>query len=152
MEKAFDKVWKDGLKQKLRQHGVSGNMFTWISQYLHNRKARVQLQGQKSRKKLLSPGVPQGAVLSPTLFFISIDDIWESCQEMFMVRYTLTTWCYDARKSTPLAQVRMQETLNKIDAWTKTWLVSVNTIKTTYTVFSLFTKNNKQSWKRMDSS
>ena len=36
MGKVFGKVWKDGLKLKLRQHGVSGNMFTWISQYLHN--------------------------------------------------------------------------------------------------------------------
>ena len=41
------------------------------------------------------------------------------------------------------AQVHMQETLNKIDAWTKTWLVSVNTTKTTYTVFSLYTKKQE---------
>ena len=78
---AFDKVWKEGLKLKLRQHGVSGNLFTWIRQYLHNQKARVQLQGQKSRKKLLNQGVPQGGVLSPTLLhrcfllLFFIDDI-----------------------------------------------------------------------------
>ena len=34
MEKAFDKVWKDGLRLKLRQSGVKGYMYRWISQYL----------------------------------------------------------------------------------------------------------------------
>ena len=40
LEKAFDKVWKEGLKLKLHQCGVAGRMFKWIGQYMHNRKAK----------------------------------------------------------------------------------------------------------------
>ena len=70
MEKAFDKVWKDGLRLELRKNGISGCMYRWLSQYLENRKARVQLNGCYSRKKTLREGVPQGGILSPTLFLI----------------------------------------------------------------------------------
>ena len=75
MEKAFDKVWKDGLRQKLRKNGVTGCMYNWISQYLNNRKARVYVNGSYSRKKTMKEGVPQGGVLSPTLFLVFINDI-----------------------------------------------------------------------------
>jgi hypothetical protein len=63
------------LKYKLQQYGVSGRMFNWISQYLHNRKARAGLNGYRSRKKLLKEGLPQGGVRSTTLFLIFTDDI-----------------------------------------------------------------------------
>ena len=78
MEKAFDKVWKYGLRLKLQQSGVKGYMYRWISQYLTNRKARVRLNGSYSQKKTLKNRVPQGGVLSPTLFLIFINDIIEN--------------------------------------------------------------------------
>ena len=75
MEKAYDRVWKDGLRLKRQKSGVTGCMYQWISQYLTNRKARVHLNGTYSRKKTLKEGVPQGGVLSPTLFLVFINDI-----------------------------------------------------------------------------
>ena len=58
LEKAFDKVWKDGLKLKLHQCGVAGRMFKWIGQYLHNRKAKVQIKQHLGKKRTLRQGVP----------------------------------------------------------------------------------------------
>ena len=146
MEKAFDKVWKDGLKLKLRRCGVSGKMYTWISQYLHNRQARVRVQGQKSKKKVLRQGVPQGGVLSPTLFLIFIDDIVKELPRGVrgaIYADDLVLWC--SEEYTTTAQVRLQAALDKVGRWTKEWLVAVNTTKTTFTVFSL--SNKKQEAK-----
>ena len=67
-KKAFDKVWTDGLLLKLRRCNISGNMFKWIKSYTHNRRARVVIDNNRSKKILLRHGVPQGGVLSPTLF------------------------------------------------------------------------------------
>ena len=53
LEKAFDKVWKDGLRLKLHKSGISGCMYEWISQYLNNRTARAQVNGAHSRQKTL---------------------------------------------------------------------------------------------------
>ena len=36
LEKAFDKVWREGLKLKMQQRGIAGRMYKWISLYRHN--------------------------------------------------------------------------------------------------------------------
>ena len=77
LQKAFDKVWKDGLLVKLLRYGIKGNLYKWTKSYLNNRRARVMLDGRYSRKVLLRQGIPQGGVLSPTLFTIFKNDVME---------------------------------------------------------------------------
>ena len=64
LQRAFDRVWIDGLITKLMRNGVANNMLKWIQSYLFNRQARVSLDQLNSRKILLRQGVPQGGVLS----------------------------------------------------------------------------------------
>ena len=144
LEKAFEKVWKDGLRLKLQIAGVKGKMYNWISQYLTNRKARVHLDGSYSRKKTLKHGVPQGGVLSPTLFLVFINDILkEMPRKVFGAMYAddLALWCTEEHVTT--ASYRLQEALDILNAWTKRWLVKVNPEKTKYTVFSLSTRDQR---------
>ena len=148
MEKAFDKVWNDGLRLKLKQNKVKGHMYQWISQYLNNRKARVHVDGAYSRKKTLRQGVPQGGVLSPTLFLIYINDILKELPHNVhaaMYADDLAIWASEEYITT--ANYRMQEALKKLENWTTKWLVKINETKTTYTVFSLSTKEQKVNLK-----
>ena len=141
LEKAYDRVWKEGLKLKLHQYGITGHMYNWICQYLKNRKARVQNRRHKSRKKTIQEGVPQGGVLSPTLFIIFMNDILDDMPSWIhgaIYADDLVIWCSEQYVST--AGVRMQEALKKIERWTKKWMVKINEKKTTYTIFSLATK------------
>ena len=75
LSKAFDRVWKKGLRWKLLRAGVSGQMYKWISSFLYHRVARVKLDGSLRREIRLSEEVPQGSVLSPTLFLLYVNDI-----------------------------------------------------------------------------
>ena len=47
----------------------------WFVKNLENRKGQVQNQQHESRKEILRGGVPQGGLLSPTLFIIFMNDI-----------------------------------------------------------------------------
>ena len=146
LEKAFDKVWKEGLKLKMRQVGVGGRMYKWIGQYMHNRKARAQVNQQYSRKKTLRQGVPQGGVLPPTLFLIFLHDIIEKLPKNVkgaIYADDLALWCSEEYQST--AQYRLQEALKEIEKWTNSWMIKINGKKTTFTVFTLSnpTKRNQ---------
>ena len=99
MAKAFDKVWHDGLRLKMLKLGVGGKMFDWISHLLANRTARVQVQGHTSRKARIQHGVPQGGVLSPTLFLIYITTWWRTSEGKSTVPSMRMTWPYGHRTS-----------------------------------------------------
>lgn len=50
-------------------------MFTWLKSVLFNRRAGVSVDGKTSRNFLQRHGAPQGGVLSPTLFYLLINDL-----------------------------------------------------------------------------
>ena len=47
-QKAFDKVPHKRLMNKLKAYGIQGNVYTWIQNFLSNRKQRVSVCGSYS--------------------------------------------------------------------------------------------------------
>ena len=141
LQRAFDKVWTDGLLVKLTRSGVGGHMLKWIKSYLHNRRARVNLDQVKSKKILLRHGVPQGGVLSPTLFLLFINDlVSELPRGVSAALYAddLVLWSKEEHATT--ATLRMQEAMNVLTAWAEDWCVTINKDKSSSTLFSLSPK------------
>ena len=74
-QKAFDKVWHKGLLAKLSAAGISDSAFEWFQSYLSNRRQRTRVTDAISCPNFLLAGVPQGAILSPLLFPLYVNDI-----------------------------------------------------------------------------
>ena len=151
MTKAFDKVWREGLLLKVLQCGVSGRMYGWIRCFLHDRSARVRLDGCLGESVKMREGVPQGGVISPTLFLIYINDI-----TTVIPRHVSNTLHADdlavwsAAEHTTSAAHRIQGAVQKIHQWTEDWGLQISEVKTQTTVFSLSTSKEKVTIKLGD--
>ena len=73
--KVFNRVWPDGLLFKLKQNGVSGNLFQLIKNFLRGRFQRVLVNGQTSNWETIQAGFPQGSMLGPLFFLTYINDL-----------------------------------------------------------------------------
>jgi len=77
IEKAYDMLWKEGLVIKLYEAGVRGRMINWIQDFLKDRRIQVRVANAFSAGTDIDNGTPQGSVISPVLFNIMINDIFE---------------------------------------------------------------------------
>ena len=70
---AFDRVWHKALLARLPVYGFTPPFCKLISSFLSNRFISVVIDSATSASFPVSSGVPQGSVLSPTLFLLFID-------------------------------------------------------------------------------
>jgi retron-type reverse transcriptase len=68
IEKAFDTAWHSGLLYKLSKLNFSTWIIKLISSFLLQQKFRVSVEGEISTPRCMQAGVPQGSVLSRTLY------------------------------------------------------------------------------------
>ncbi|GBN35905.1 hypothetical protein AVEN_131888-1 [Araneus ventricosus] len=75
MEKAYDKTWRYGILKDLYGIGFKGNLPIFIQNFLKTRSFRVRVGNTLSDVFYQEEGVPQGSVLSVTLFIIKINEV-----------------------------------------------------------------------------
>ena len=74
ISKAFDRVWHKALLSKLPSYGFCPSLCSFISSFLSGRSIAAVVDGHCSSLKSIKSGVPQGSVLSLTLFLLFIND------------------------------------------------------------------------------
>lgn len=74
-QKAFDKIWHDGLFLKLKDLGVTGKLWNILFMSYKQASAHVQYNGFISNNFAISQGVGQGRVISAWFFSLYINDL-----------------------------------------------------------------------------
>ena len=72
---AFDTAQHIYILKNLAKYGVKGKMYNYCQNFMNNRQFAVRVGDQLSTLKKQNNGVPQGAVLSPTLFIVSVNEL-----------------------------------------------------------------------------
>ena len=92
---AFDAVWHPALLSKLSASGIQGQLYSWITDFLHYHSQRVALNANLSSPLSVKVGVPQGSVLGPVLVLIFINDLSESLENALYLFADDSTLCCD---------------------------------------------------------
>jgi len=72
-EKAFDRVPHKRLLSIRYSYNINEDIIKWIKIYLDNRTQRVKINNSYSNWANVISGIPQGSVLAPLLFIVSIN-------------------------------------------------------------------------------
>lgn len=120
LEKAYDRVWDVVIIKQLRDWGIEGHILAFIKFYLDIRSVRVRIGNFLSSEEFIENGVPQGGVLSVTLFLVAINGIFslippnDSCK---ILVYADDIVIYNTTQDNSLQCIEIQKTLNKVGNW-----------------------------------
>ena len=118
LEKAYDTTWRYGILKIIHEYGFRGEMSFYIKSFLKNRSFQVKIGCTFSEIRMQEEGVPQGSVLSVTLFALAINGIAKFIPSD--IKYTLFVDDLSISfSSTRMAIVerKLQMTIDKINEW-----------------------------------
>ena len=118
MEKAYDTTWRYGILKDIHKLGLRGRLPTFIENFLADRTMQVRVGSSLSDYYDQEQGVPQGVVLSTTLFSIKINDIVKCLGNLTDCSLYVDDFCICYRsKSMATIERQLQQNLNKIENW-----------------------------------
>ena len=121
-QKAFDTVPHNRLLDLLTHYGINEPIFSWISDFLSNRKQQVSINGCLSSTFCVTSGVPQGSVLGPLLFIIFINSLVEKATTDNMYLYADDLKVFNEICSDEDVD-KLQYDIDKLYDWTQYYLL-----------------------------
>ena len=132
LKKAFDRVWHQGLFTKLRAAGIKGAAHEWLVNFLTDRVQVTVVNGTLSTSARLFAVVPQGAILSPLLFSVYMNDIpFPRTTNLFAD--DTSSYIIDSVPSS--LESKLQERTDLLSEWFFKWRLTLNPTKSAVMVF-----------------
>jgi len=143
MTKAFDTVHLHKLIHKITNTDIPNTITRYIHNYIKGRTQYTTYNNTKSRLRNIKTGVPQGGVLSPTLFNIYTADIPTPPNDNIkLLTYADDITILSTDTHPHIAQQQVQPYLEQIHTWTTNNQLTLNANKTTTTHHSHQTQHN----------
>ena len=120
LQKAYDTTWKHGILKDLHDMGLRGNLPIFIGNFLSDRTFQVHLGTILSDKIFhQEEGVPQGAILSTTLFNVKINNIVKQVDPGVELSLYVDDFVFMYKSPIIDAiQRKLQHTINRLEEWT----------------------------------
>lgn len=135
VEKAFDRLWIDGLLHKMIELGFNPRIIKFLASFLKERNFQVRVNGELSQQQEMKFGVPQGAVLSPVLYNIYTSDP-PLAGEYETAMFADDTAKYRTAKTIKPIVKALSRAAEDISKYTHKWKIGINGDKTKAILFT----------------
>lgn len=128
VRKAFDKVWHGGLKFKFLQTNMDGLFIRILSSFLDERTALIKMGTHIGQPMPLQSGVPQGSIMSPSLYCFYIHDIpppAPGCLQLLFADDHTQVITYPNKNKIRLQRKTIRE-IESINRYEALWKISTN--------------------------
>jgi hypothetical protein len=116
IENPFDTTWHSSLLYKLSKFEFSTCFIKLIGSFLSKGIFRVSAEGEISAPRVMQTGVPQGSVLSPTLFNMYINDAPET-YGVYLSLFADDTCRYATDRKEGFVVRKLQRGLSSMETW-----------------------------------
>ena len=118
LEKAYDTTWRYGILKDLHDLGLKGRLPLFIKSFLEDRTMQVRVGAILSDLYDQEQGVPQGSILSTTLFNIKINNIVNCLDNktdgsLYVDDFGI---CYRSKNMRTIER-HLQQSINRIEDW-----------------------------------
>ena len=140
--KAFDSVDHPTLLLKLCNSTLHPNLVRWLACYIRGRTASCKYLSATAPKRIIRSGVPQGAVLSPSLFNFFLQDcpVTPSIMTSYADDVTIAESFPDISPDVTTLTNRLNDVLGPISDWATTNKLTIAPTKSSVTLFTPWSK------------
>jgi hypothetical protein len=142
-KKAFDSIWHKGLFNKLEKNNINGKFLDLLKNIYKKSKCAIKINNKLTNFFDFGNGVRQGDPLSPTLFNIFVNDLFQeinSSQTDFVCLNNLdkisALMFADDLILFSTTKEGLQKSLDTLDTYVKKWRLEINYKKTKCMTFS----------------
>ncbi|EFO92591.1 hypothetical protein CRE_17535 [Caenorhabditis remanei] len=128
--KAFDKIPHDILLNKLIALRLNEHLIRWLNDFLTDRTFQVKVGSEICRFRSAPCGVPQGAVLSPVLFGIFVNELSSLLPENVHCKQFADDTKLYASVNNKTVENSLQKGIDIIVEWSKSSKLPLNNAKT----------------------
>ncbi|PIK52472.1 hypothetical protein BSL78_10630 [Apostichopus japonicus] len=126
-EKAFDRMWHEGLLLKLRKYNLPTKLTRWIASFLSHRTTNFKIGSSFSSPLHITTGTPQGSTISPILYTMYVGDIPQPENRFTQIsQYADDIAIWTSHINPVRTEEYLQQYINRINQWCHDWRLELN--------------------------
>ena len=149
VKKAFDTVWQAGLMVKLHSKNIPSHLWHLLNNWYHQLTSSVIWNADISRPFPIHQGVRQGAILSPLLYSVFVDELLDILSSSGQGVFIDDIFCGAPMYADDLALISdspegLQHMLDTVSSYAHSWRYAINAQKSAILVLGESPRSRQQ--------